>query len=557
MVANVKKILINIKDNEISFSYKTSNSSINNDLLNTNIISNNELIFSDAYIQENTKILTSFIKELAIQYDITTASISKMDIAEIIINLLSRATTINTIIIKDNEPLSYTVCEALTNYKHIKNITCDSIQPFMIELLDKNNITCETRNEILFVSNFMEQNNLYLYSNIYYKTNVRIPTPLSLEDLNDFEDFCKVNKYLKTIHISKLIPSEVESIIKVLISCTKSNIKIVIHENINDEKIINILKEINKNYKRKYNIFLTLEYSEEYLNQNLFKQTIINTLKVCGLIISSLVILIVTYIGLSNHLDQQQVNKIKNNLANILKQTDNDKIMDAINKKNEENKDQEPKPPEEPENPDKPAEEEPNNGIKMITNKELASLLTINEDVIGEIKVNNTNIEYPVVQTKDNEYYLKRDINKDKHKNGWIFMDYRNDSMNLDKNNIIYGHSTVYNNVMFGELHKTITKSWYTNPENHIITYNTLYEKMNFKIFSIYKIPKTSDYLKVFFNDDNDYLNFIATLKKRSIYDFNTDVPANSKIITLSTCSDSGLKRIVVHAVLIDQKQDT
>lgn len=83
-MANVKKILINIKDNEISFSYKTSNSSINNDLLNTNIISNNELIFSDAYIQENTKILTSFIKELAIQYDITTASISKMDIAEII-----------------------------------------------------------------------------------------------------------------------------------------------------------------------------------------------------------------------------------------------------------------------------------------------------------------------------------------------------------------------------------------------------------------------------------------------------------------------------------------
>ena len=64
MVNSVKKILISISNNSIVFSYKTNNSSISNDLINTNIISNNELIFSDIYISENTKILSSFLKEL-------------------------------------------------------------------------------------------------------------------------------------------------------------------------------------------------------------------------------------------------------------------------------------------------------------------------------------------------------------------------------------------------------------------------------------------------------------------------------------------------------------
>ena len=62
MVNSVKKILISIQNHTIIFSYKTNNSSINNDLINTNIISNNELIFSDIYIQENEKIISSFIK---------------------------------------------------------------------------------------------------------------------------------------------------------------------------------------------------------------------------------------------------------------------------------------------------------------------------------------------------------------------------------------------------------------------------------------------------------------------------------------------------------------
>ena len=540
----MKKVLINIKNNQIIFSYKTSNSNISSDLINTNIISENELVFSDIYIKENSKILTSFIKELSIQYNIKEAVITKIDLAPLIINILSRATIIESLYIKEDDTITYEICESLVNIKHIKKLNCYSIQSFMIELLDKNNIICESRSEILYSSNFMEQNNLLQYSNIYYKTNIRITFPLSLEDLKDFEDFCKINKYLKVIHVNKLINKELERLIESLNKYNKTNIKVIIHENINDEKTINYLKEKNKKYKKNYKIYLTLEYSKEYLDKNLFSQTIANTLKICGLIISSLVVLVITYIGVSNIVEFKEVQAIKNDLNKIVENTDPKEIID---KKNEDNKQ------EILDNNENIDNEEDLTELKLITNEALAALLVKNEEVVGEIKVNNTEVDYPVVQTKDNDYYLTHNINKEKNANGWIYMDYRNNSMNLDKNTILYGHNKLYSRVMFSSLHDTLNKKWYTNTENQIITFNTLYENMKFKIFSIYRVPKTNDYLKVFFKDDNDFLDFINMITKRSIYDFNVPINKDAKIITLSTCSGNyATNRLVIHAVLIE-----
>ena len=538
MVNSVKKILISISNNSIVFSYKTNNSSISNDLINTNIISNNELIFSDIYISENTKILSSFLKELALQYNINKAIISKIELANLILNLLKKATSITEVEIKEDESLTYTICEQLIELSHIKTINCYNLQPFMIELLDKNGITCISRCEIIYLSNFMEKNNLLRYSSIYYKTNIRITLPLSLEDLKDFEDFLKINKYLKVIHVNKLITHELENLINILIKYNRHNLKIVIHENITDEKTANYLRSKNKTYKKKYKIYLSLEYSQEYLDKNIFKQALTNTLKICGLIVSSLVILIITYIGISNYIALKQVNAIQDDLAEVIKVTDPTEI---IEQKNEENR------------ADAEESETPIEDLKLITNTNLASLLTVNEDVVGELIVNNTNINYPVVQASDNDYYLDHNINKQNSANGWIFLDYRNNSMNLDKNNIIYGHNMYYSGVMFGTLYKTANSSWYTNPDNQIITYNTLYENMSFKIFSIYRVPKTNDYLKVFFENDNDFLSFIDMITARSIYNFNVPVNADDKIITLSTCSNNGTKRLVIHAVLIDE----
>ena len=545
----MKKILISIDNNEITFSYKTSNSTISNDLINTNIISDNELIFSDIYIKENTKILASFIKELAIQYNVNKVNVTRMDLAPLILSIY----------FKEDEPLSYTICEELINIKNIKNINCYTIQPFMIELLDKNHITCETRSEILYMSNFMETNNLVRFSNIYYKTNIRITLPLSLEDFNDLKDFCKINNYLKVVHINKLIPNELDNIVKVLTSFNKYNLKVIIHENISDEKLVNHLKELNKNYKKKYNIVLSLQYTDEYLDNNIFKQTIINTLKVCGLIISSLVILVVTYIGVSNYVALKQVDAIKDDLAKVVEDTDVTDIIEKINEENEKKAQEQEVPEENPSedenNEDENNPEEPIDEVKKVTNNDLAALLTVNNDVIGELKVNNTNVDYPVVQADDNDYYLDHNINRQKNANGWIFMDYRNNPMNLDKNNIIYGHNMYYSGVMFGTLHKTANKGWYTNPDNQIITYNTLYEKMKFQIFSIYRVPKTNDYLKVYFSDDEDFMAFVEMITTRSIYNFNVPLNADDTILTLSTCSNNGTKRLVIHAKLIKDEE--
>lgn len=537
LVNSVKKILISIHNNIICFSYKTNNSSISNELINTNIISNNELIFSDVYIEENQNILTSFIKELVIQYDITKVVVSKMDLTPLAISMLKKAVNVKELEIKEEETLTYAVCELLIAVNHIKNINCYNLQPFMIELLDKNGITCTSRCEILYLSNFMENNKLFRYSSIYYKANVALSFPLALEDLKDLEDFLKINKYLRVIHVNKLINHELENLVNILVKHNRRNLKIVIHENITDEKIAEYLKSKNKFYKKKYKIFLTLEYSQDYLDNNIFRQALTNTLKVCGLIVSSLVILVVTYIGVSNIIAYKQVNAIQENLAQVIEVTDPTEI---IEQKNEENLQQ--------------AEEEniPLDDIKMISNTDLASLLTINEDVVGELIVNNTNVDYAVVQADDNDYYLTHDINKEVSANGWIYLDYRNDAMNLDKNNIIYGHNMYYSGVMFGTLYKTAYSSWYTNPDNQIITYNTLYEDMQFQIFSIYRVPETNDYLKVFFDDDADFLEFIDMITERSIYDFNVPIDADDKIITLSTCSNNGTQRLVIHAVLID-----
>ena len=103
---------------------------------------------------------------------------------------------------------------------------------------------------------------------------------------------------------------------------------------------------------------------------------------------------------------------------------------------------------------------------------------------------------------------------------------------------------------MFGTLHKTANKSWYSKEENLIISFNTLYETMNWRIFSIYKVNKTSDYIKTEFATDEDFLEYIKLIKDRSITDFQTEITKDDKVLTLSTCTGDN-QRFVVHAKLM------
>lgn len=177
------------------------------------------------------------------------------------------------------------------------------------------------------------------------------------------------------------------------------------------------------------------------------------------------------------------------------------------------------------------------------------NLLKINSDTKGWIRVNNTNVNLPFVQTTDNDYYLNHSFDKSINSAGWIFLDYRNDINNLRANNIIYGHGRL-DNTMFGSLRNAFNKSWYQNVNNRNILITTPTQNMIFEIFSIYTIEPESYYITTRFSSIEKHQAFINTIKSRSIYDFNTEVTTNDKILTLSTCYDN-VKRAVIHAKLI------
>ena len=172
-----------------------------------------------------------------------------------------------------------------------------------------------------------------------------------------------------------------------------------------------------------------------------------------------------------------------------------------------------------------------------------------NNDTKGWIQVAGTNINYPFVQTENNDYYLSHSFKKKTNSAGWIFLDYRNNINNLDRNTIIYGHGRL-DTSMFGSLKNIINNDWLKNSDNFIIKLSTESHNTLWQVFSVYKIPTTNDYIQVNFKNDNEFKEFYNKLLSRSIHDFKTNVTTKDKILTLSTCYNDSDK-VVLHAKLI------
>lgn len=206
----------------------------------------------------------------------------------------------------------------------------------------------------------------------------------------------------------------------------------------------------------------------------------------------------------------------------------------------------------EDDNPDTPYTPPENNNYVNISymSTDLNELVNKNSDTVGWIKINNTNVNYVVVEASDNEYYLKHDFYKNNNTNGWIYADYRSNFANFGNNTIIYGHNLT-NRSMFGSLIWTMRPSWYTNEDNLYIKISTLNSNTVWKIFSIYQIKPEVFYLKTYFGSDSEHQEFLDTIKGRSIFDFGENLTTADKILTLSTCSDDGTKRMVIHAKMV------
>ena len=174
------------------------------------------------------------------------------------------------------------------------------------------------------------------------------------------------------------------------------------------------------------------------------------------------------------------------------------------------------------------------------------TLKNINSDTIAYIKINNTNIDYPVVKYKDNDYYLNHNFEKKVNSGGWVFADFKNNFDGNDKNIIIYGHN-MKDKSMFGTLSRTLTSEWENDENNLFITLVTEEKQYTYKIFSTYRIDNEEYYITTNFNSNNEYINFLSTIKKRSNKYYDISLDENDQILTLSTCSGNN-KRIVVHA---------
>lgn len=179
----------------------------------------------------------------------------------------------------------------------------------------------------------------------------------------------------------------------------------------------------------------------------------------------------------------------------------------------------------------------------------LADLRLQNSDTKGWIKVSGTNINYPFVQSTNNDYYLTHSFDKSYNRAGWAFADFRNKIDGNDRNMIIYAHART-DGSMFGSLVNILSSEWVNNYEN--FTVRTVTDNMSalWQVFSVYKIPTTSDYIQTDFRSDDEYINWLNMLKGRSSYNFGATMAASDRIVTLSTCHGEDY-RVVMHAKLI------
>lgn len=186
---------------------------------------------------------------------------------------------------------------------------------------------------------------------------------------------------------------------------------------------------------------------------------------------------------------------------------------------------------------------------KIRVEKEEENLYDKYEDYRGWIKIDNTNINYPIVQGKDNSFYLDKDINKNYLSSGSIFMNYLNHGFN-DENTVLFGHH-MRNKTMFAQLKKYKEKEFFYG-NNDIVIEVENGKVLKYKVFSAYVTDSKDNYIKTNFDDKDQYKEFLEDIKNKSQYKSDIDVNENDKIITLSTCSyEFNDARMVVHGKLL------
>lgn len=171
---------------------------------------------------------------------------------------------------------------------------------------------------------------------------------------------------------------------------------------------------------------------------------------------------------------------------------------------------------------------------------EYETLYNSNKKLIGWIEIDDTKIDYPVLQCSDNTYYLNHNFDQEEDRNGSIFLDYRCDVVQGNDNYILYGHH-MSSGKMFAALEKYEDKDFY---EKHpYIRFDTIYEKQTFQVMYVFRsrvyneedvVFKYYDFIDV--NSENEFVSYMREMQEETFYDTGVTASYGDQLLTLSTC---------------------
>ncbi|MCI5955301.1 MAG: class B sortase [Lachnospiraceae bacterium] len=171
---------------------------------------------------------------------------------------------------------------------------------------------------------------------------------------------------------------------------------------------------------------------------------------------------------------------------------------------------------------------------------EYKNLLNKNKKLIGWLKIDDTNIDYPVMQTTDNVYYLEHNLNQEYDKNGSIFMDKDCNVLKPSTNYIIYGHHMKSGN-MFGKLDLYEDEDYCR--EHPYIQFDTIYEKGTYEVMYVFRSRVYSEEEIVFkyyqfidANSEQEFNSYMSEMESMSLYDTGVRAEYGDQLLTLSTC---------------------
>ncbi len=175
--------------------------------------------------------------------------------------------------------------------------------------------------------------------------------------------------------------------------------------------------------------------------------------------------------------------------------------------------------------------------------QQLVKAYSVNNDVVGWLHIPGTNVNTPIVQSKDNNYYLRYNFYGTNTKYGTAYIDYRCKKNTLSTNTVIYGHN-MPSGTHFYDVHRYEDIEWYK--QHPVITYTTLNGTYTFLVYTaFYSTGSIKNNGGYFFNyiypnmGPVSMAGYVEQIKQRAIYTTGIDLKSSDRVITLSTCTHS------------------